>query len=99
MQDMLFPMEDSCIGIAQILDLILICRGDRGATVQDIIDSHQFTRWVMNERFNQLEARQRQMHSQSLELVSALADSVLVPVGGVDDTEAAVSRAPVAASE
>jgi len=50
MQDMLFDGPDTVLSIAQILYAILDARGDRQATVRDLVQNHAFSRFVLEKQ-------------------------------------------------
>lgn len=59
LRDMIFPEPESYITIASFVDLILACRGNRAATVEDLIRGHQFTRWSLVHTLELVEKRWR----------------------------------------
>lgn len=78
LREMIFPRRDSHVSITSIMDLILACRGDRPATVQDVVDGLQFTRWSLTTSMKNLEVRLR---AQSAEMTREYAGRVAAAAG------------------
>merc|ERR1712096_377505 len=45
---MLYDSPDAVLSISQIMNMILENRGDRHATMQDLVNGQVFTRWSIN---------------------------------------------------
>jgi hypothetical protein len=52
-QDMLYESDDQVLHISQIMNTILELRGDRSATIQDIINGQSFTRWKVQQQLDE----------------------------------------------
>lgn len=62
LHDMIFEDPEKEMSIEEIMELILTCRGDRPATMQDIVDGHTYTLWAIGNALNELElSMQRHM--------------------------------------
>mmetsp|Transcript_53975 Transcript_53975/g.167080 ORF Transcript_53975/g.167080 Transcript_53975/m.167080 type:complete len:308 (+) Transcript_53975:1-924(+) len=64
-QNMLFEGHSNEIPIRAIMDLILSSRGDRAATVQDIIDASSFTHFLFTKEMCQHEARMAELFQRA----------------------------------
>lgn len=45
--EMIFEEPDKNLSIPEVMEMLLDCRGDRPATLKDLIDSQTFTRWYL----------------------------------------------------
>merc|ERR1719316_1744000 len=54
---MIYQQPDSFLSIAEIMDLILQCRGDRELTIKDLTDWLGFTSWSVSMALRQTETR------------------------------------------
>jgi voltage-gated sodium channel len=61
LQDMLYEGPDDVLSIAQIISLILECRGERSVTMQDIVFGHKFAFFRMQNLIDSFQNRMMQM--------------------------------------